>query len=55
MSARRIAGVALAVSLLFAGSPAAAQREKVFAGIVPDPFLKKWSANLWVVIASPTS
>lgn len=42
------------VALALAPSPAAAQRHKVFAGIVPDPYLKKWSANLWQVWALPT-
>jgi hypothetical protein len=54
---RRIAGLAVVLALgaaaTLAATPAAAQRQKVFSGIVPATFLKKWSANLWVVWALP--
>jgi hypothetical protein len=51
MIGRRLASLALLLCL--AATPAAAQRQKVFSGIVPATFLKKWSANLWVVWALP--
>lgn len=50
---RRIAGLAPLLCLGLTATPAAAQRQKVFAGIVPDPYLKKWSANLWQAWALP--
>ena len=53
MIARQIASLALLLSLGLTATPAAAQRQKVFSGIVPASFQKKWSANLWVVWALP--
>lgn len=53
MTMRRAAGLALLLGLGLVATPAAAQRQKVFSGIVPASFLKKWSANLWVVWALP--
>lgn len=38
---------------LAAATPAQAQREKVFAGIVPANYLKKWEPNEWHIWAMP--
>lgn len=47
----RIASIALLACLGLTATPAAAQRATRFAGIVPDPYLKKWTAGMWQVWA----
>jgi len=44
---------ALALAGILAATPAQAQREKVFSGIVPEHPLKAWAPNEWHVWAMP--